>query len=485
MPFGFNKPKQHTLPQYYNSESSGGLFAMDMRIFALLLELQCEELTLRLIPYFETLVGWVEVFCVAGHIESSARLFYELWRLSPDVTNRFRDPGSNVMKSLLSLWVSEDSRTKSHIFSSTNLCPLINLFLGLTLDDHSKTLIVAALDAESSEGVTTVAQAFRLRMEEIVALHKDGAITCEFAVKHLAKLAEILDRLLPADSRGYRSRFLCEEHLLSSFYRSLALIMPTYQADATWSVAAGTLKYLSRFIFEAGEYSGNPVTKLVEVISGSITVLLLGCIFNLAPSDPKHDAALNYMNKIAPCFMYRRVWKAAVEYFPLERVKILPNHLFEQLCAHSALAGSTWTALQVAFHEAMQNMTLIRMPHVPSSVLTAIRSSIALERARAAMQLNQSVNQPFIGRLNITTLPYLIRVCPPSEYTLPNCEDPVFMDQTKSWLEEFGHKRGHQLLEVSFSYGTKGHLAMIHLHGHGDGVRKVVHGVFALEACGE
>lgn len=533
-----------------------------------------EELAQKLVPYFESLVGWVDLFCVAGHIEISARLFYELWRLSPEITNRFRDPGSNFMKSLLSLWISKDSHTKSHVFSFTNLCPLINLFLGLTLDNRSKPLIVAALDAESSEGVTTVAQAFRLRMEEIVELHRVGTFTCEFAVKHLAKLADILDRLLPADSRGYRSRFLCEEHLLSTFYRSLALIMPTYQADATWSVAADTLKYLSRFIFEAGEYSGNPVAKLAEVISGSVTVLLLGCIFNLAPSDPKHQVAIDYINKIAPCFMYRQVWKAAIEYFPLERVELLPKHLFERLCAHSALAGSTWTALQVAFHTACeaharsrkvltrgcdsakvclpfitmtppnslvsfpQHYTHPNAPHVEQcsgchSVVYCSRKCqeydwehqhrqecpLLSDRYRtrelnewlpittkadvlayvevyvnhqfrlfvaASMRLDRSVNQPFIGRLNITTLPYLVRVCPLEEYTLPDCKDPVFMDRAKSWVEEFGTKRGHQLVEVLFTYGKKGHFAMVHLHSHGnDRSKKVVHGVFAFDACKE
>jgi hypothetical protein len=256
------------------------------------------------------------------------------------------------MEVLLQLWVTENKGTDRHVLYSTKLCPLINLFLHLVRNDKSNTVILTVLDSKSRRPLANITRTFCVRMEEIARLHREQVITGAFATDHLSRLAEILRHLLPCDVRHYWTKFICRENLLATLYQSWSSIMgPIQGANRCWTPALDGLGHIFYFVLRGGKYSGCPISKMADVLSGSVVTLLVGCLLNIPSTSSKYEAIINLLDEIGPHLMYRKVWAATCPYFPQDRVLLLPYRASLHLSAQSPTGFRAWSTFQSFFHE--------------------------------------------------------------------------------------------------------------------------------------
>ncbi|RXW14915.1 hypothetical protein EST38_g10939 [Candolleomyces aberdarensis] len=311
-----------------------------------------DEIVEKLLIRFELLLHWVNLFSVAGYIDTAAWFLLELWKFDPKLTQRFRH-SSAAMQSLLSLWTADDPLPDNHVSRTTNpnFSPLINLLFMLSSDEDSRDLLVAVMDGKS-KNVALIARAFQTRMKAIVSQYEKKAISREMAVAYLLKLTQVIRDLLPCDSRQYWARFLSREGLLYPLFGSYSSVTSLLHQDASWWLVADGVRYISHFVLGAKEYSGSPVVKMRDAISGGVIKLLLGCLLHTPASTEEHRSTIHLLKGIAPYFMHQEVWKAASHYFLCGHVEFLPPSTAQVLSANSKDGCTAWVAFQDTFHQA-------------------------------------------------------------------------------------------------------------------------------------
>ncbi|KAJ2911547.1 hypothetical protein MD484_g8865, partial [Candolleomyces efflorescens] len=408
-----------------------------------------EALTEKLLANLEPLVEWADVLCIAGYVKTSAVLLYELWRYHAAFPPKFRH-STQVVDVLFSLLLAKDKPTDVYLLSfGDRVCPLVDLFLLLSLDEESRDLVQTALAKISNKQILAILYTFRERMEETVRLHGKGKVSLEFSVKHLARLGRLLHFIIPSDTRRYWGRFLLREGLLKTLFGSVLSLMPIEQANACWADVISAVRLVSCFVLEAGEYSANPISKMAAAVSGGVVPLLLGAIVHLDPSDKTlYDAALALLSLREDWELHHR--QECPLLFPLywsrQLNQWLPGHAKADILA---FVEDFWT----------------------------YRCDI-VKHAKAIFQI--PTNSHYVGKLTIDTLPPKLSLIPAMAYTQPSCKNVAFESRMKTYTEQFLLNPEHQLVEIRFSFGNSIHRALVDLQLAENGAWKAKSGAFGF-----